>query len=691
MIKVIKMRNKTLTILVGGLLCLFANNGYTRDAAQLVDELTFEDLLTMDVQVKTAAKNNEKLLETPAAVFVITAEDIERFGVTTIPDALRMAPGVHVGRLSTTEWAVGIRGRNGRYSRFIQVLLDGRSIYDPIFSGVNWDEYALNVEDIARIEVVRGPGGVLWGANAVNGVINIVRKSASQQQGLAVKVGAGSEQHYSASLHYGVALGAQSFLSAFAKSQSIDGFSGVSGFIEDDWQSLLTGISFEHISQDDHLFLQARYVGSDDSYTGAIFDLSIPQKSNQNIQQDNRSYDIQLKWKHDFSDTAWLDSRLALSESERKSSAFHLNSENTELDLEYTQLFGSRHQLSTGLNAQRVDSHIHSQPATGIMIRPPDNVLSKSSLFVQDQIQLRDDLHLVAGFRYDYYSDSDNSSQYSLRGIWRPDDRRRLWLALSKAITTPNRITVDESAILISAANLDSPFIPPANRQVIIATEHSGEPLANTKLLAYELGGRYLVTDSLSLDASLYHYRYSNLLSNMASNTGAGFSLTADRSTHQSGAEWVLNWKLDSSWTLQYTGSYLFDDTDTQLEAESFFDPQLVALVPELQTIVADLKQLNISDNAPHSLHSLRLAGTISDKFDLGVWWRYVDDIETTPIDAYTAVDINFNIRAANNLTVAIVAQNLFADGHFEFGRTILGSELFKIPAIYAVHFEWQY
>ena len=153
-------------------------------------DLSIEEL--MKVEVITASRRSQKLAETPFAVFVITQDDIKRSGVTSIPEALRMAPGVEVTRIGTDKWAINIRGFNGRFANKLQVLMDGRSVYNPLFAGVQWEQQDTLLEDIDRIEVIRGPSAALWGANAVNGVINIITKKAADTQGTLLTAGSGS-------------------------------------------------------------------------------------------------------------------------------------------------------------------------------------------------------------------------------------------------------------------------------------------------------------------------------------------------------------------------------------------------------------------------------------------------------------------------------------------------------------------
>ena len=172
-------------------------SGWTRAASAQVGppagdlgDASLADL--MKIEITSASHKEQRLFDTAAAVYVITAEDIRRSGLTSVPELLRLAPGVQVAQINGTKWAVSVRGFNGLYSNKLLVLIDGRTIYNPIFAGVTWDSEDLMIENIDRIEIVRGPGGAVWGANAVNGVINVVTKTAAATQGLFVRAGAGS-------------------------------------------------------------------------------------------------------------------------------------------------------------------------------------------------------------------------------------------------------------------------------------------------------------------------------------------------------------------------------------------------------------------------------------------------------------------------------------------------------------------
>ena len=202
-------------------------------ARSSLTELSLEEL--MNVKVVTFSKTPQKWVDTPAAVYVITQEDIRRSGVTSIPEALRLAPGVEVARIDANKWAIGIRGFTSRLSRSLLVLIDGRSVYSPLFAGVYWEVQDLLLEDIERIEVIRGPGGTVWGANAVNGVINIITKHSKETQGGLVTLGGGTEERGFGGVRYGGAVGENLHYRVYGKYFKRDGEFHPSGDAFDDW------------------------------------------------------------------------------------------------------------------------------------------------------------------------------------------------------------------------------------------------------------------------------------------------------------------------------------------------------------------------------------------------------------------------------------------------------------------------
>nr|MCH9639879.1 TonB-dependent receptor plug domain-containing protein [Betaproteobacteria bacterium] len=214
--------------------------------------LSLEEL--MDVEVTSVSRRSQKVSEVAAAVFVITQDDIRRSGATSIPEALRMAPGVQVARIGTDKWSVSIRGFNGRFANKLQVLIDGRSVYNPLFAGVLWEQLDTLMEDIERIEVIRGPSAAVWGANAVNGVINVITKKAAETQGLFLTAGGGSFEHGFFGARYGGKINDNTPYRVYAKGFTRDNLTSTSGVNANDaWHSARGGFRMDHIRGIDQL------------------------------------------------------------------------------------------------------------------------------------------------------------------------------------------------------------------------------------------------------------------------------------------------------------------------------------------------------------------------------------------------------------------------------------------------------
>src|SRR5687768_12645866 len=235
-----------------------------KSAAQAVDvqdlsQISIEDL--MNVQVTSVSKREQSLSNAGAAAYVLTGEDIRRSGMTNIPDLLRMVPGVNVARISANTWAISVRGFNDRYSGKVLVLIDGRSVYTPVFSGVYWDQHSVPLEDIDRIEVIRGPGGTLWGANAVNGVINILTKDARETQGALITGGFGSEEQGFGGVRYGGTLAENWYYRVYAKGFNRDDFPEESGLEGgDEWWQQREGFRIDWFPTDaNQLTIQGDY------------------------------------------------------------------------------------------------------------------------------------------------------------------------------------------------------------------------------------------------------------------------------------------------------------------------------------------------------------------------------------------------------------------------------------------------
>ena len=257
----------------------------------------------MKIEVTSVSRRSQKLSEVSSAIFVITQDDIRRSGATSIPEALRMAPGVEVARLGTDKWSISVRGFNGRFANKLQVLMDGRSVYTPLFSGVIWSQQDTFMEDIERIEVIRGPGATVWGANAVNGVINIITKKAADTQGTLLTSGGGSFERGFVGVRYGGKLNEETPFRIYAKAFSRDPMSSLSGGnVKDDWQSARAGFRLDHSRGIDQLTVQG------DIFINRIGDsllqpsLAAPFTRLEIADTKEIGGNIRLRWDRNFSD-----------------------------------------------------------------------------------------------------------------------------------------------------------------------------------------------------------------------------------------------------------------------------------------------------------------------------------------------------------------------------------------------------
>nr|MCH9638821.1 TonB-dependent receptor plug domain-containing protein [Betaproteobacteria bacterium] len=239
------------------ILCCFARFALATEKSIDSHLLDFSIEELMNVEVTTVSRRSQKLTEVAAAIFVITQDDIRRSGATSIPDALRMAPGVQVERVATDRWAISVRGFNGVYANKLQVLMDGRSVYNPLFAGVQWEQQDTLMADIERIEVIRGPAATVWGANAVNGVINIITKKAADTQGTFFTAGGGSFEQGFFGARYGGKINEETPFRLYAKGFTRDSTRSLTGQnINNQWHSARGGARLEHTRGIDQFTLQ---------------------------------------------------------------------------------------------------------------------------------------------------------------------------------------------------------------------------------------------------------------------------------------------------------------------------------------------------------------------------------------------------------------------------------------------------
>lgn len=626
-------------------------------------DLSLKELTKIRViDVSSVTRTSQKLTEVASAVFVITQDDIRRSGATSIADALRMAPGVHVDRIGTDKWAVSIRGFNSFSSNKVQVLVDGRSDYSPNITGALWLQQDTLIEDIERIEIIRGPAGAVWGTNAVNGVINIITKRATDTQGTLLTAGGGSFEQGFVGARYGGKINEDTHFRVFAKAFSRDNTVSLSGNnVHDQWHSTRGGFRIDHNRGIDQFTLQAEgFYNATGDTIGTIY--TNPNLSNP-VQRGNQSGAYaRFRWDRTISDKSSIFFQAAYDRSD-----YHLPpsleyyAQSVDLDFQHRFPWLNRHSITWGGHYRM---NYNKAINTEISQFDPKTVTHHFySGFIRDEISLLPDkLLFTIGTRFDYNYFTGHEIQPNARLTWLPDEKNSFWAAISRAIRTPSRSEFDSRIIYGDASSAFGAFgggLLPAGIPLILVFQGSKDFNAE-KLLAYEIGYRRHISSQASVDIAGFINDYSHLrdLSFGALSLTSGIPqqlilpfLPNNKAAALSyGFEIAADWKPIDKWRLQ--GNYSFLDINVNAsEFSKSLDPSTGGAGKA---------------NARHLL-SVRSNYDISDKLELNLWLRYTSNIAFYDIPGYVTMDAKLIWKPTRNLDLFVVGQNLFSHQHREF------------------------
>ena len=604
-------------------------------------EMSIEDL--MNIEVTLASKKPEKYFDTPAAIYVITNEDIKRSGVTNIPDALRLAPGVEVARIDSTKWSVSIRGLSSALNRRMLVLMDGRSVFNPGVAGVYWDDAVdYPLDDIEHIEIVRGPGGSVWGANAVNGVINIITKNAKDTQGGLVNVGGGTEEKIFGSVRYGGKMGDSANYRAYAKYFNRDALWHADGNNYDNWQNGQTGFSTFWDPKNGNTF----------RLQGDFYQTSLGQKGVGNV--DSSGGNILGRWQRskETSDTTLQFYYDHTYRNDKKTAAGIVD--NLDFDFQYKTSAFSRQEINCGLgyrltiiNTKGIFGGIDP---TGI---PYDSYYDPNhrndnlfSAFVQDKITLvQDSLYLTLGSKFEHNDYSGYEIQPNARILWKPTPNQSVWASVSRAVRTPTE--VEQGFSLIAHYG---PY------DVALAPNKDFKP---EELTAYEMGYRIQPAKRLAIDLTAYYNVYRNLMSleyisalppNVVYSIGnkiSGDILGGEISIDYNPFDW---WKLHASQSILHIK--MQPDSDSTETLTKVTVPSYENSSPSYQTLLRSYMDL------PYNLKldcTYRLVARLP---------AYTGSRE---VPTYHSLDVRLAWNIKPDIELSVVGQNLLNDHHPEF------------------------
>ncbi|MCC6531220.1 MAG: TonB-dependent receptor [Burkholderiales bacterium] len=641
-------------------------------AAKSVADLSLEEL--MNIQVVSGAKKLQRIADSASAVFVITGEDIRRSGVTSIPEALRMAPGVEVARFGSNKWAVSIRGSNGRFANKLLVLMDGRTLYSPLFAGVLWEQHDVLMEDVERIEVIRGPGAALWGANAVNGVINIITRHARDTKGGLASAGAGNVERGFGSARYGAGAGEDGayriFAKGFARDRSPDPAGGAGA---DDWNAGLAGFRYDKgFGNGDQLLVEGSVFSGrvGDKLTSP--DLMPPYQSAGDIEQRNRGAHILARWEGGQG----LVVQGFFDRQELRLGRLHEVRNSADLEVQRRVAFGSAHDVVFGMG-YRVSQDETTTFIDTFYLQPAERTTRLLSAFAQDEITLVPErLRLTLGARAEHNSYTGFELQPNVRLLWTPSASQSVWASAARAVRTPARFEADGRM----PVQVIAPFTPanpgPLPAGVSLAGNRTIEA---ERLRAFEIGYRNQLAPGASFDVSIFRHTYDGLRTFVAgapqpqlfifppfvlmpldaANRGDGRVRGIEVSAEYRLADW---WRLSGFASRQRLDFHDQGATDTRTNGSS-----------------------------PRSTYSLRSAMNLAPNLELDLWLRHVGSLSALNVDSYTSLDARVGWKLARNLELSLTGQNLLEHRHQEFVSDFFGSATYVVPRGAYVKLDWKF
>ena len=640
--------------------------------------LAFEDLL--GIEITSVSKQSQPLSNAPAAIYVITNEDIIRSGATSIPQALRGVPGLHVAQIDSQKWAVSSRGFNGRYNNKLLVMMDGRTLYSPKFSGVYWEIQDTLMADIERIEIIRGPSAAMWGANAVNGVINITTKHSAETLGGYAELGAGDYEQAFAGFRYGGELADNTMARAYAKgfkrdslehhSQDINPLAhsqmiGVD--IDNDWHNLQAGGRMDmQIDLTASLIVTADVYKSEMQHVTQTPSLIAPFYSEINSDSfDSRGWNILGKYTKAVSASSEYSFQAYYDYVRRDETLFDFSTNTLDFDFQYQFNLDRTHNFIWGLGYRHISDKINPNAIIDSLSTSSNTNLW--SAFIRDEIQLiENELWLTLASRFEHNSYTDFEVQPNIRLMWQLNEQHKLWSSISYAVRTPARA---ESSLSVNSFNI--PPNLPINPFITKVLINGNDNYESEELLSYEIGYRFIPSNNISFDSVLFYNDYDKLRSVSIgnidlSNVPSYLTLPTFYSNEQDGYNY--GFELSSQWLASDSLKFKFNYAYTHSEF--------------VQNSGSGAGQSQNTDTPEH-IASLQADWNIAKNLSLDMTYRYVDTVEildsinfsTKQLDSYHGVDIGLHWAVTPTISIEAFGKNLLNSSHVEYE-----SEAFQLP-----------
>ncbi len=643
----------TVSVLLAGM--PYRASGSTDQSPNPVKELTLEQL--GNIEVTTVSKEPEEVWKTAAAIYVITQEDIRSSGATTIPDALRLAPGVEVARIDSHQWSIGVRGFGSNLSRDVLVLIDGRTVYTTLLAGTYWEVQNVLLEDVDRIEVIRGPGGTIWGPNAVNGVINIITKKTKDTHGEMVNVGGGNQDQGFFDARYGGGDGRRFDYRIYAI-----GFDRGPEFHPDDqnfdrWRAAQIGFRTDWTHNDRDTFTVQGDIydeGAGESVTATTYAPPYSQTLDGTALLSGGN--LLARWQRVLGEGNDFQLQVFYDRTNRSQPNF-IDIRNT-YDFDFLDRFRLpwRQQISWGFGA-RASHGDNPVVVSGLTFTPFKRTDQLDTAFFQDDIGIvQNRLVLSVGTKFLHTNFTGLQLQPSARLLWTPTARQTLWAAFTHAVRTPS--DGERNFNLAGFIRITSGGLP------FFARFNANPNFRSEQLRGYETGYRRLLGRNFYVDLAAFFNHYSDLFSEDI--TGPAFVETNPPPTHlllpaefgngllgtTEGIEVAPEWKPLSFWRLR--GSYSF----LEMHIKKSPDSQDIGTAPFIQ------------GSSPQHQATVQSYLDFAKRFSLDLTYRYVSALPALKVGAYSTGDVRFACQLNQQFEFSVVGQNLFQPYHSEFGGT---------------------
>jgi iron complex outermembrane receptor protein len=639
-----------LTFLV--VLFFFFPIGISNASKKSIDltELTLEQL--MEIEITTVSRKPEKLSDVASAVYVITQEEIRRSGVTSIPEALRMVPGMQVAQITSNKWAISARGFNDMLAKFVVVLVDGRNVYSPLFGGANWDEIDSILEDISRIEVIRGPGATMWGANALNGVVNIITKNSKDTQGGLLTFGGGNIEEGFGSVRYGGKVSENAYYRAWVKYFNRDSYADKPGVnASDRWDTARGGFRIDwDKSKNDSLTIQGDFYSGNLRETIPITSYTRPYMDTISDTLDILGGNVLARWNHQFSNNSDMKLQFYYDRIDRDNEWFREVRNTADIDFQHHFRLDTHQDIVWGLRYNFTQDKVHN--SSMFVFHPDTRDFNLFSAFIQDEIELiKERLSLILGIKVEDNHYTDFEAQPSGRLLLKAHENHSMWAAISRAIKRPTRGNRD--------ARINAAIFPLGSfllNLALLPNRHQD----SVELVAYEVGYRFHPSSYFFVDIAGFYNDYDDLLDiavgdpflerNPRPHLVIPLLQTNDIYGNTYGAEITINWKINDRWKLVAGYTWFEMQLDSHLSSEQSED-----------------YQKNIEGKDPENQFQLRSYFDLPWNMQLDAAVYYVDRLSRWDIPSYVRLDTRLEWRPSKNLHMSIAFQNLLDNHHPEF------------------------